>query len=94
MITITRAMDFRLHHKAVQEDWARIFGEFVGSIPLDRIVDTHWVFMMMQYRDSKVGNREKEGAARIAVRLSKVIRAPISVVKHACASANLVTTVG
>ena len=93
MITITRAMDFRLHHKAVQEDWARIFGEFVGSIPLDRIVDTHWVFMM-QYRDSKVGNREKEGAARIAARLSKVIRAPISVVKHACASANLVTTVG
>ena len=60
MITITRAMDFRLHHKAVQEDWARIFGEFAGSIPLDRIVDTHWVFMM-QYRDSRVGNRGKEG---------------------------------
>ena len=93
MITITRAMDFRLHHKAVQEDWARIFGEFVGSIHLDRIVDTHWVFMM-QYKRFESGNREKEGAARIAVRLSKVIRAPISVVKHACASANLVTTVG
>ena len=93
MITITRAMDLRLHHKAVQEDWARIFGEFVGSIPLDRIVDTHWVFMM-QYKRFESGNWEKEGAARIAVRLSKVIRAPISVVKHACASANLVTTVG